>query len=152
MVTHLRMPLILLASGLALGSTLPTLQSASAVDTPGLGDSQTTAIEVCKPPGERSYLDHLQCPDSSTPTYRRLGSFGSRNEPPKNLPEEQKAALLDRITSGAPLKPGETDYHIVDKFEVSCGDSKRFVYMDMYHCQQPPPSEAPIGFKLRGLP
>ena len=51
--------------------------------------------------------------------------------------------------SGAPLKSGEPDYHVIDGYELSCGPAKRMVYMDMYHCHQAPPNQVPEGFQVR---
>jgi hypothetical protein len=116
---------------------------------PGLGETKTTAIEVCRPQGQRAYLDRLQCSDGSSATYRRVSNVGERNPVPSNLTQAQQSALLNKLISGAPLQPGEPDYHIVDMYEVSCGNTKRMVFMDMYHCHQSPPNEAPTGFVLR---
>ncbi len=115
----------------------------------GWGESKASAIEVCKPEGQRAYLDQLVCSDGSSPAYRRVGSFGSRNEVPKNLTKEQEADLLQALFTGRALRPGEKDHHIVDGYELSCGQSKRMVYMDMYHCNSAPPKQAPAGFTLR---
>jgi hypothetical protein len=114
----------------------------------GLGDAKSSAIEVCRPEGERQYLARVRCPDGTTPTYRRIGSFGSRAELPKISNKEEEAAFLRRIISRVALSPGETDYHVVDGYEVACGAITRIVYMDMYHCSQDPPSTAPSGFTL----
>lgn len=114
----------------------------------GLGDSKATAIEVCRPQGQRAYLDRLQCSDASVPSYRRVGSFGQRSDPAKPPSDARDAQMLDQL-SGRPLKPGEPDYHIVDGYEVVCGATKRMIYMDMYHCDKPPPTEVPQGFQLR---
>ncbi|MEJ8849283.1 hypothetical protein [Variovorax rhizosphaerae] len=134
-----------------LGCTTPSSRSVAPVSRPpGLGEAKVSAIEVCKPSGQRAYLDRLQCTDGSIPAYRRVGSFGGRNELPANLTKEQQIAQLERNFSGAALKPGETDYHVIDGYEVSCGPVKRMIYMDMYHCNQAPPAEIPSGFQLRG--
>jgi hypothetical protein len=131
------------------GCVTPSASPTSApVLSADLGEAKSTAIEVCKPFGERFYLDHLRCVDGSPPTYHRVGSFGPRVAIPDNLTNEQKTALLKRIISGEPLAPGEPDHHIIDGYEVSCVDSKRMIYMDMYHCHQPLPATAPNGFRL----
>ena len=41
---------------------------------------------------------------------------------------------------------GDPDLHIVDGYQVSCGETKRMVYMDMYHCKQASPTKVPAGF------
>jgi hypothetical protein len=130
-------------------ATAPSPQDSSAPPPPGFGETSDTAIEVCMPRGERAYLDLLQCSDGSPAAYRRVGNFGRRNNPPGNLSQEQQSELLLRTIGGAPLRPGEQDYHVVDGYEVSCGAVKRMIYTDMYHCHQAPPTEAPRGFQLR---
>ena len=114
-----------------------------------VGESKQSAIEVCNPAGERAYLSRLVCSGGESPTYKRMGSFGGRNEFPKNLSAEQTSVLVQRVISGAPLQPGEPDYHVIDGYEVICGEVKRVVYLDMYHCDQAPPTVAPRGFTLR---
>ena len=109
--------------------------------SPGLGDTKATAIEVCMPPGQRAYLNRLLCADGSKPSYFRVGNFGPRNEVPPNLSDEDQARLML-----GKLQPGDPDLHIVDGYQVSCGETKRMVYMDMYHCKQAPPTAVPAGF------
>jgi hypothetical protein len=112
---------------------------------PGYGDSRSAAVEVCKPDGERAYLSRLVCPTGEAATFERLGTYGPRNELPADQPLTEQVASARRD----PLQPGEVDYHVVDGYEVTCGTSKRLVYLDMYHCHQPPPTEAPPGFSLK---
>ncbi len=71
-----------------------------------------------------------------------------RRDLPDNFTREEASALLERYISAAPLKPGESDFHVIDGYELSCGALKRMVYMDMYHCHQAPPTEAPTGFRF----
>jgi hypothetical protein len=112
---------------------------------PGYGESKSAAMEVCQPDGERAYLARLVCSTGLPPAFNRLGGYGPRNA----LPNDQ--SLSEQISSAHrdPLKPGEVDYHVVDGYEVACGGSKRLLYLDMYHCHQPAPREAPPGFSLR---
>ena len=119
------------------GDAAPTK---SASPAPGLGDTKALAIEVCMPPGQRAYLNRLLCADGSKPSYYRVGNFGPRNEVPKGLSDDE----ISRLMMGK-LKPGDPDLHI-DGYELSCGASKRMVFMDMYHCHQAPPTEIPAGF------
>lgn len=109
-----------------------------------LGAVKATAIEVCRPAGERSYLSRLMCWDGKPPVIRRIGSFGPRTDIPANLSSEQVNRLIEKRY--APLKPGESDHHPVDRYELLCGDTNYFVYMDMYHCDRPPTQALPPGF------
>lgn len=111
----------------------------------GYGESKDAAIEVCNPDGEREYLARLVCPAGEPAAVDRLGAYGPRNELPADKPLSEQIATARRD----PLKPGETDYHVVDGYEVACGASKRLLYLDMYHCHQPPPTAAPPGYSLR---
>ena len=113
------------------------------------GESKQSAIEVCMPSGERQYLSMLVCAAGQRPTFHRTGSVGERNPLPAGLTDKQFSALLDRSLRGAPLEPGEVDVHVIDLFELNCGEVKRQVFMDMYHCPQPEAKLAPAGFSLR---
>ncbi len=134
----------------SLAGCASSTQVADPKTTAGLGDSKATAIEVCRPMGQRAYLSRLVCADGTRPTFNRIGSFGSRMPEPKNMSQQQSSAVLEAMLSGRALKPGELDLHIVDGYEVSCGTVKRTIYMDMYHCHGAPPEQAPVGFKLQG--
>ena len=138
-----------LLAAVSLAGCASSTQVADPKTTAGLGDSKATAIEVCRPMGQRAYLSRLVCADGTRPTFNRIGSFGSRMPEPKNMSKEQSSAVLEAMLSGRALKPGEIDLHIVDGYEVSCGAVKRTLYMDMYHCQSAPPERAPAGFTLK---
>jgi hypothetical protein len=105
------------------------------------------AVEVCDPSGEREYLSRLICPTGHHPTFERGGSFGTRN-PSDNLSEAELDKMLEANMSGRELQPGETDYHVVDGYDVTCPDSKATIYLDMYHCSGPRPSVPPQGFTI----
>jgi hypothetical protein len=107
----------------------------------GWGESIKNAIEVCLPSGEHYFLDDLRCPDGKAPQARRIGSVGPRNPMPDDLPFQ--AAQMDPAHR---LKKGETDYHIIDKYEVVCRKETRVLFFDMYHCGTPKPWKAPRGF------
>lgn len=111
----------------------------------GYGTTMATAVEVCKPDGERKYLRRLRCPDGSVPTFQRSGSGSSRTVPPEELDPDQRMEL---VFADRPLAPGEPDYHIVDYYDVRCGNTVTEVVMDMYHCHQAEPTEAPRGFSI----
>jgi hypothetical protein len=115
---------------------------------PTYGLTIKDSIEVCDPEGEDEYLSRLMCPAGNHPSFERTGSFGTRN-PATNLSEAESAKMLDANLSGRDLEPGEIDYHIIDGFEVKCGESKTTVYLDMYHCSSDPDS-APAGFTIGG--
>ncbi len=115
------------------------------------GESKQSAIEVCSPQGQRAYLSRLACPDGSNPTFNRVGSFGNRTAVPPDTSPEQRQQILDRLIKRTPLQAGEPDYHVVDGYEVACGEVKRMVYMDMYHCDAPPAAVAPTGFTIRAV-
>ncbi len=58
------------------------------------------------PPGERSYLSRLRCPDGAAPAYRRAGS------------------------AAEPSPYGS----IMDIYQVACGNNPPVtIFMDMYH-------------------
>jgi hypothetical protein len=78
-------------------------------------------------------------------SFRRLGAAGARNEP---RTEAEERFAEDQMREGRHLAPGEVDFHIVDVYEVICGGKPVEVYLDMYHCSQPQPSEAIPGFTL----
>jgi hypothetical protein len=116
---------------------------------PAYGLTIKASVEVCDPKGEDEYLSRLICPAGDHPSFERFGSVGARN-PTTNLSKAEKEKMLDADLSGRDLEPGETDYHIIDGFEVNCGESKATVYLDMYHCSSAPPTDAPVGFTIDG--
>lgn len=131
-------------------ASLPTVQSKAIASR--LGESKQTAVEVCMPAGERAYISRLVCSNNQSPSFKRLGNVGERNSIPKDLSLEQEKVLLEKLINRTPLQPGEPDYHIIDAYELVCGEEKRVIYLDMYHCNQPTPAEAIRGFTIRALP
>ena len=130
----------------ALSSSCATAPDSTTQTTgAGYGESRGEAIEVCNPDGERAYLERLVCPGGEPASFDRLGTYGPRNELPANQPLSEQIASARRD----PLKPGETDYHVIDGYQVACGASKRLLYLDMYHCHQAAPTDAPPGYSLR---
>jgi hypothetical protein len=105
------------------------------------GSSKKNAIEVCLPSGEHYFLRDLRCPDGKAPRYRRLGSVGSRTPMPDGM--DFKPGLMDPTI---PVKRGEADYHVIDKYEVTCTKATYILFLDMYHCPGPKPWAAPRGF------
>ena len=148
-VTISSSPWLLIAAGAvaALSSSCVTAPDSDA-ESPanaGYGESRRSAVEVCKPDGEHAYLARLVCPTGEQATFDRVGTYGPRND----LPEGQSVSDLVASARRDPLQPGEVDYHAVDGYEVTCGASKQLIYLDMYHCHQPPPKDAPPGYSLR---
>jgi hypothetical protein len=47
-----------------------------------------------------------------------------------------------------PLAAAESDYHVIDIYEVRCGADTTEIIMDMYHCHQAKPTDAPPGFTI----
>jgi len=139
----LTLPLAALASHAADGA--PPLPEAAA-SSPGA--TVASAIEVCRPIGEREYLSRLVCSSGEPAQFKRLGSLGPRNKMPE-LSEAEQRDYLRKMMASAPLEPGEVDYHIIDSYEVVCGGVKHTLYLDMYHCRQPVSSTPPAGFTLR---
>jgi hypothetical protein len=122
----------------------PATRASTAAAGP-LGASKATSVEVCEPSGERAYLQRLRCPDGTAPRFGRAGSLGMRTEP--RTAEEEKAAEAQTL-GGRTVAAGEADYHVVDMYEVRCGDAVHEVFLDMYHCDQRAPEEAPEGFTI----
>jgi len=115
-------------------------------DSYGLAKEQ--AVEVCKPRGEHEYLARLVCPNSAHPKFDRHGSFGERTPLPDDLSEDASNRLVEDMMGYKALRAGETDYHIVDGYDVVCGETTTRVYLDMYHCDAPRPTRAPTGFSI----
>ena len=109
----------------------------------GFGRSAALAVEVCYPPGVVAYLKRLRCPDGSHAREVERASVGSRTPTSKSDPR-----LLEQLDPGHPLKIGEPDFHIVDRFTLGCPGGDRQVYLDMYHCLKAPPEQAPEGLEL----
>lgn len=123
---------------------------ATAAVPAGLGTSKANAIEVCKPDGERAYLQQLACPDASVPKISRNGSVGERNPDP-NRTLELGGGVQDAIERlYKPLKAGQIDSHTVDAYKVMCGTQEMTIYLDMYHCEQTVPVAAPSGLLGNG--
>ena len=108
------------------------------------GFTRALAIEVCLPPGQQEFLHRLRCPDGSAARQVERSSIGPRTTP--RDPNDPR--LLEQLDAGRRLRPGEPDFHVIDRFLVSCPDGDRTVFVDMYHCHQPPPSQAPEGMGL----
>jgi hypothetical protein len=127
----------------------PTEASAEAAPAAGgYGLSKAEAIEVCEPMGQRQYLARLLCPDSRHPEFARAGNVGPRQDIPENASDEMLDAMMADMFKPRKLQPGEPDYHIVDAYEVACGEQVTVLYLDMYHCAQDRPDRAPAGFTI----
>jgi hypothetical protein len=113
-----------------------------------LGHSNATAIQVCKRAGQVAYLQRLRCAGDRAPAFERVRMSGYRT--PRNGPDDFQRSL-DQVRSAAPLADGETDFHPVDLYAVTCPDAgaaKRLRF-DMYHCADGENTTvAPPGFEL----
>lgn len=112
------------------------------------GLDQSQPIEVCRPEGQHRYLSRLVCPNRQHPQARRAGSMGPRVPVAEEALKQNMARWLAATQNYEPLAPGDPEYHHIDRYELDCGDSTVVVYMDMYHCDAPPPDRAPEGFEL----
>lgn len=124
------------------------IEAAPTAAAEGYGLSREQAIEVCYPEGEQQYLARLVCPDNSHPAFERTGSVGPRQSIPKDMSEEKIASLLADLRKTRKREPGEPDHHIIDAYEVVCGEVATTVYLDMYHCAQDRPTFSPKGFSI----
>ena len=115
----------------------------------GAGVTRHGALEVCMPSGERAYLGRLRCPGGARATYERKGNVGRRTKA-RNAREEKEAAA--QIRENRAPRPGGRDYHLVDLYQVSCGDKTYDIYMDMYHCNGAATEKVPAGFTLDAHP
>ena len=116
---------------------------------PGPGLNVAEAIEVCDARGQRQYLSMLVCPDRSHPSFKRVGSFGTRDPYPGSLSMEEADEILLRLMGDPSLQPGDPHFHMVDGYEVQCPESSAMIYMDLYHCDQEFPTIVPRGFTLQ---
>jgi hypothetical protein len=149
---QLKLTGVSLAAALALLSCAQPGPPAQAPSAGPPGASKASAIEVCLPPGEVDYLSRLVCENGQAPTFRRIGSFGTRTERPPNLSDAEFMKLAAGSMPwlrGAALKAGEPDFHMIDGYELLCSEAKRTVYLDMYHCAAGPTAATPEGFRLR---
>ncbi len=115
----------------------PAVPGYSTPSSEGFGMTKARAVQVCMPAGERQYLAALRCPDGSVPEFARRGNVGPRN------PGGSDEDMMLMMDANAVLPPGMVDAHIVDLYDVRCGDGTTVeVYMDMYHCADPDPVQA----------
>jgi hypothetical protein len=123
----------------------PVIASAEADSTAkGFGFFKRSPILVCKPLGEREYLERLRCSDGQHAKFKRTGDVGSRVDPKG---EQEEKLMRAQVIDEQPIKKGEKDFHIIDVYEVSCATGSYELFFDMYHCDAPSQS-APKGFTL----
>lgn len=140
--------LYLVAMGLAAAVSQPAPAQPAAS---GWGLEPGQPVEVCKPEGQRAWLQRLQCADGSILSWRRIGNVGPRNPLPEGISVEQVSALIatgHAELEGQPMADGAIDHHAIDHYQLDCGGSLHALYMDMYHCVAPPSQQAPAGFVL----
>ena len=123
------------------------LVPAAQAQGPGWGLSQDNPVPLCKPQGQRAWIGQLRCPDGSALSWQRVGGAGPRTPLPEGA---DVVALLERYMTYQPLAAGEADHHMVDRYQVDCGGQVQLLYLDMYHCDVPPPQAAPAGLQWAG--
>ena len=96
------------------------MQASPEEEKKGPGMNPLEAIHVCNPEGQREYLEQIRCPGGEKPTFRRLGSVGSRN--PVHT-EEARAAAIDQSIHIRRLEPDEVDHHVIDLYTIECSKS-----------------------------
>lgn len=139
----------MLALFLALNLSVPTpvTETPRPETTPpppkGPGLTKETSVEVCQPAGERAYLSRLRCSDGTAPEFSRDGSIGPRHDLPG---KDREQPDFEARMGLRPLRAGEVDYHMIDRYTVKCTIGTTVVFLDMYHCSQPAPTVAPDGF------
>jgi len=116
---------------------------------PAWGESKQAAIEVCRPAGERAYLARLACASGEPATFTRVGSVGLRESLPPGTTDDELRRLAGKMSGVQRLAAGDPHVHIVDQYRAVCQGTERMLYLDMYHCDAPPPARAPRGFVLR---
>jgi hypothetical protein len=99
------------------------------------------------PAGQRAYLRRLRCANDTPPTFAREGSFGSRTTPHDAAAEQIAFAQMSRSPAA-----DEPDYHVLDRYTVTCPDRTRSLYLDMYHCDSVPTEAVPPGLTLAPPP
>lgn len=139
-----------MSRGLLCAAALSSCAHAAATRTgpPLYGLRKSTPAEVCLPPGAQLWLSRLRCPDGAPVQIVSQEPIGPRNEP--ESPDDPR--LLAQLDAGRPLARGEPDLHLVNQVVVSCSDGDRTLYIDMYHCNQPPPDIPPDGLSIAPPP
>ena len=138
-----------LMAGCLLPAGLMAHDEVGNLDQSNWGLVKEAPIEVCMPTGQREYLERLICPGQEHPLFVRAGNVGPRAPLPENGSEAQLLMIVLSMPTAEPLAEGAADHHWIDAYEVDCGGEKTMVYMDMYHCDAPPPTAAPAGFMLK---
>jgi hypothetical protein len=111
----------------------------------GLGSSKATAIEVCGPSGANAYFDRLACSELSLVKYERIGLEGRRNDPSS---KGDQIASRNQMMTSAPIRKGERDFHMIDRYGVDCPEGRTFLFVDRYHCPDPKNQGPPQGFSF----
>jgi len=81
-------------------------------------------------------FDHIvknKCKNGKTPQV-----VDRQNVGPLTLPETEEEATRasEQAFEINGLKPGEPDFHNIDRFTLSCGDKIEYRYFDLYHCEK----------------
>ena len=95
--------------------------------------SASEVIKVCGMSREFEQIVKNKCKNGETPQI-----VEHRNIGPLNLPTTEREARRAQEQSYEVngLKPGETDFHNIDRLTLSCGDEIEYRYFDIYHCEK----------------
>ena len=93
---------------------------------------ETSVIKVCGMHAEYDYIIKHKCEDGEEPQIVERKNIG-----PLSLPATEKQArrAAEQKYELHGLKPGEIDFHDVDRFTLSCEDKIEYLYFDIYHCE-----------------
>ena len=132
-----------------LGAMAPAHADTPAGRPGDYGRSHANPVEVCRPDGARRYFERLVCPSGERAAFTRLGSMDTRTPLPADMTQAQVVAMIEGNLAARPLAQGEPDYHVLDGYQVECGDTgKTLLCVDAYHCGASPPPRAPDGFRF----
>ena len=130
-----------LASGHAAAAEL-------AGDAQGYGLTRENPVELCRITSGSQLFSRLTCASGQRPVIQRRGSIGPRTPHPEYMSQDEAVRMVERAMAYEALEPGEPDRHILDAYEVGCGDTPVTLYVDVYHCRPPSQVPTPAGFSL----
>lgn len=92
-----------------------------------------TVIKVCGMSMEFANIVKSKCSNGDAPQIVEQKNIGALNLP-TTAQEAKRAAEQMYEVKG--LRPGETDFHKIDRFTLSCGEDVEYRYFDIYHCEK----------------